>query len=363
MQIVDLHAEDVDVYLPEVISSIEEILGRHDVTLAAILESYEDLLKLVHRLLREIKGMRVGMPSSGIALSTTLGGSSGAEEGAEEDGAGYLSGVVPEDNAEIDGLVTDARSSPGQRGQLVRGPAALEQDDEPSDRESSGKDASPKSKTSTVKLFSSEPEIADKKSARKNDIAAGKDSSRFSSPKIPSTVKRRSSRRKPIVESDAEDAGDDQRRGSTNDVDFEAGRRLRDRDPKRRSPQASEYLPSSPQATVNKEEKGRLYRAVAATRASSSGANRPQINANKGTKAGPPKKSQSHVSDSPIPSSSRTVGKARRGGSEEGGDESGKVVVPAKRKRSPFSESRIKKFQVMKKLKDMEQGRDDLGKK
>ncbi|KAI1787677.1 hypothetical protein LXA43DRAFT_1064218, partial [Ganoderma leucocontextum] len=56
-----IKAREVDLYLPELINSLEEILGQDVVCLKSIVESHKDLMTLGLKILSELKKMRVAM--------------------------------------------------------------------------------------------------------------------------------------------------------------------------------------------------------------------------------------------------------------------------------------------------------------
>ncbi|KAI1788517.1 hypothetical protein LXA43DRAFT_1097207 [Ganoderma leucocontextum] len=132
----DLTAKDVDVYLPELINSLEEILGRHDVRLRAIMEAHEDLLQLVDRVLREIKTLRLDL-SGGNLLEAIIRGPSSVKNGADDNASdGYVSERAAGSNVSDGGGSDNGRLSPelGGEGYIRRdGDRTREEEEEDDD--------------------------------------------------------------------------------------------------------------------------------------------------------------------------------------------------------------------------------------
>ena len=60
--------------MPEIIESVEEVLGGHDVSLTALTEAHEDLYKLVERVFQEIKSVRGEMKSGRTGRESLVDG-------------------------------------------------------------------------------------------------------------------------------------------------------------------------------------------------------------------------------------------------------------------------------------------------
>ena len=60
--------------MPEIIESVDEVLGGHDVSLTALTEAHEDLYKLVERVFQEIKSVRGEMKSGRTGRESLVDG-------------------------------------------------------------------------------------------------------------------------------------------------------------------------------------------------------------------------------------------------------------------------------------------------